>query len=96
MRLNVEVVDMTETHVAVYVSHRHGLVTTSCMFGKGQDDLGLADIRRQLDPYIKQVECISDDERMIVSGGVTGWNVGVSGRFTPLGEIKVLAMLDPG
>lgn len=94
--MDVTKVDMTEMHVAVYVSHKHGLVTTACMFGKDQDDLGLAAIRKQLDPYIKQVECISDDEKMIVSGGVTGWNVGVSGRFTPLGEIKVLAMLDPG
>jgi len=82
--------DITEVHPAFYVSEK-GEVHTTGVYVTATDD---TNIRTQLRKEIANIEG-EKPEDLIIYENVTCWKVGVPGRFTPIGTIYVLAMLDP-
>lgn len=82
--------DMRDMCPAFYVSER-GDVHTTGVYVTPKDG---SNIHEQLLYEIANIEGEKPDDLIIVEG-VTDWKVSVKGRFTPIGTIYVLAMLDP-
>lgn len=89
--------DLTDVHFAVYYSHTHGLNTSAIMFKRGLDpEAEKAEVFRQLRDEITAMDCVTEDEDLRIVRQVDRYDLHVRGRFTPIGEIKVLAVMDPG
>lgn len=82
--------DLRDLSPCFYVGERGDVLTTGCYVTKDDD----SNINEQLKQEIANIECEKVDELMIVNQ-VDHWSVHVKGRFTPIGRIYALAMLDP-
>lgn len=80
--------DITQMCPAFYVSER-GEVHTTGVYITPSDD---RHIHEQLVPMIREIE---NEESIMIAKQVDSFTVHVHGRFTPIGRIYVLAMLDP-
>lgn len=81
--------DLSNMCPAFYVSERGDVHTTGCYVTPDDE----ANIHKQLVPEILNIE--NETEVMIIVRQPDRWDVCVKGRFTPIGCIYVLAMLDP-
>jgi len=83
----LEINDLTP---CLYVGERGDVLTTGCYVTKNDE----SNIHEQLKHEIANIEGERVEDLMIINQ-VDHWSVGVPGRFTPIGRIYALAMLDP-
>jgi hypothetical protein len=83
-------IDLEKYHVCAYISHANGIMTTSCLVTTADD----SNLKRQLLPEIAKFENEDAAELSIVSQP-DRWTVHVPGRFSSIGQIRALAILDP-
>ena len=80
--------DMRDKTPAFYINERGDVHTTGVYVTRDSDE----NIMEQLVPEIMKLE---NEQEILIIQQVDRWDVCVRGRFTPIGRIYALAMLDP-
>ena len=87
---NSFIADLRDKTPCVYIGERGDVLTTGCYVSRGDD----TNVQVQLKHEICKVENEKSEDIFIVNQ-VDRWDVCVKGRFTPIGHVYALAMLDP-
>lgn len=88
--------DMTDWHVVVYEDHANGLLTTGMFLpARLAPDSEVKYIQDHFGAEIREHACESQDEPLIIVRQVDRFDVCVKGSFTPIGYLRVVAMMAP-